>query len=193
MRTERDVARQIVESIKVKEEVLGTYRRVIAEIAGTMVNAYKKGKKVVWFGNGGSAADAQHLAGELLGKFYLKRKPLPSLSLTVNTSVLTAIGNDFGFETIFQKQVEAFVEKGDVVVGLSTSGASQNVILGLREAKRKGAVTVGLTGESGGKMKGLVDYLIAVPSTDTPRIQEAHITIGHVICSIVERELFGKK
>lgn len=193
MKYEEDIARQLVESMRLKEDLLEYSRDLISEIARVVVRAYKKGNKVVWFGNGGSAADAQHLAGELLGKFYLKREPLASMALNTNTSVLTALGNDFGFETIFQKQVRALVRRGDVVVGLSTSGTSPNVILALEEAKRKGAITVGLTGKSGGKMKGLVDYLIPVTSTDTPRIQEAHITIGHIICSIVEKELFGSK
>ncbi len=156
----------------------------------SVINAYKNGNKVIWFGNGGSAADAQHLACELVSKFYIERKALASIALTTNTSELTAISNDYGFNRVFARQVEALVNFGDVVIGITTSGNSTNVIEGLNEAKRCGAVTVGFTGTTGGKLKGNVDYLLTVPSEETPHIQEGHIMVGHIICYIVENELF---
>lgn len=164
----------------------------LVQVAEELIQAYKAGKKVLLFGNGGSAADAQHIAAELVGKYYLERKPLPAQALTVNTSSLTAIGNDYAFEQIFARQVEALGNSGDVAIGISTSGNSPNVIRGLQAGKRKRLITVGLTGEDGGTLKGEVDYCICVPSKDTPRIQEAHILIGHILCELVERSLFGQ-
>lgn len=185
------VSGYIEETISTQNEVLKTKSGEIARIVDVIVAAYRTGKKVVWFGNGGSAADAQHLACELVSKFCLERKALASMALTTNTSELTAIANDIDFEHIFARQVEALVNPGDVVIGISTSGNSPNVIEGLREAKRLGATTVALTGASGGKLKGNADYLLAVPSKVTPHIQESHIMIGHAICYLVEKELFG--
>jgi D-sedoheptulose 7-phosphate isomerase len=185
------VKKHIEDSIDVKRRLSETASKTIAQIAQEMVRAYRKGNKVVWFGNGGSAADAQHLSCELVGKFYLKRKALESLALTTNTSILTAVANDDDFKDVFARQVEASVRSGDVVVAISTSGTSPNVLRGIEQAKKQGAITVALTGETGSALKGKVDYLVAVPSAETPRIQESHITIGHIICYLVEKELFG--
>ncbi len=150
------------------------------------------GGKVLFCGNGGSAADSQHLAAELVGKFYLSREPLAAISLTVNTSSLTAVGNDFGYEEIFEKQMKGLGRAGDVAVGISTSGNSENVIRALDAAKTKGIVTVAFTGESGGKLADRVDYCLKIPSSDTARIQEGHITAGHIMCELVESALFAE-
>lgn len=181
----------IERSIQTKKVLQNTKVEIIAQIADLIVDAYRQGKKVVWFGNGGSAADAQHLACELVSRFYLERKALASIALTTNTSELTAIANDYNFDRIFARQVEALVNSGDVVIGITTSGNSQNVIEGIKEAKRLGAITVGFTGATGGKLKGYVEHILTIPSEETPHIQEAHIMIGHIICYLVEKELFG--
>ena len=186
------ISKHIEDSIHVEEQLRKTSLVLIAQIADEIVRAYQKGNKVVWFGNGGSAADAQHLSAELVGKFYLGRSPLESIALTTDTSILTAIANDHDFSEVFARQVEALVNQGDVAIGISTSGDSLNVIRGIEQAKRAGAVTVALTGATGGKLKASADYLLAVPSTDTPRIQESHLVIGHIICYLVEKELFGQ-
>ncbi|MCD6570648.1 MAG: D-sedoheptulose 7-phosphate isomerase [Deltaproteobacteria bacterium] len=159
----------------------------IEAAAEVMRNCISMGNKIMFAGNGGSAADAQHLAAELVNRFLLERKPLAGLALTTDTSVITSIGNDYSFDDIFLKQVLALGLKGDILFSVSTSGNSINIIKAIRVAKGMGITTVGMTGSSGGKMKALVDYLIPVPSTDTPRIQEAHILIGHIICEIIER------
>lgn len=187
---ENIILNYIERSIQTKSELSKTGIKVIDQIAKVIINAYKNGNKVIWFGNGGSAADAQHLACELVSEFYIERKALASIALTTNTSELTAISNDYGFNRVFARQVEALVNFGDVVIGITTSGNSTNVIEGLNEAKRCGAVTVGFTGTTGGKLKGNVDYLLTVPSEETPHIQEGHIMVGHIICYIVENELF---
>jgi D-sedoheptulose 7-phosphate isomerase len=187
------VKKHIEDCVDVKRQLARTNSKIIARIAEEMIRAYRRGNKLVWFGNGGSAADAQHLSCELTSKFYLKRKALESLALTTNTSVLTAIANDYDFDEIFARQVEAVVKPGDIVIGISTSGNSQNVIRGIEEAKRQGATTVALTGASGGKIKDNVDFLVAVPSAETPRIQESHIMIGHILCYLVEKGLFGEQ
>jgi D-sedoheptulose 7-phosphate isomerase len=163
----------------------------IVEIAKQMTKAFRQGKKVLLFGNGGSAADAEHIACELAGKFALFRDPLPAVALTTNTSSLTAIGNDFGYEEVFARQLRGLVAQGDVVIGLSTSGASPNVIRAIEEANRHGAVTVAFTGAKG-KLKETAQHVLSIPSTDTPRIQEAHMVAGHIICGLVERSLFEK-
>lgn len=163
---------------------------VISDIAIEIAEAFSRGNKVLLCGNGGSAADAQHIAAELAGKFYRDREPLPAIALTVNTSVLTAIANDYSYKEVFVRQVRAMVKGGDIVVGISTSGSSDNVILALEEAKKCGARTVAFTG-SGGKLKSVADLCLTVYSADTPRIQEAHITAGHIICYLVEEMLFG--
>jgi D-sedoheptulose 7-phosphate isomerase len=184
----------ISESIEVKRNFLASdAKRIVAEVAAKIVSAYKKGRKVIWFGNGGSAADAQHLSAELLGKFYLNRAAIPSISLTTNTSSLTAIANDYGYEVVFKRQVEAQVAKGDVVIGITTSGKSKNVIEGLKIAMKRGAVTVCLCGAYTSELEPVTNYLIEVPSKDTARIQETHIMIGHIICDLVESTLFAYK
>lgn len=184
---------RLQESARVKEEILDNIEtvKIIAKIAEVIIEAYRKGKKVILFGNGGSAADAQHIAAELVGKYYLERAPLPAIALTVNTSSLTAIGNDYSFAQVFAKQLEALGEAGDVAIGISTSGNSENVLEALKVAKKKELITIGFTGKKGGRLKDIVDYCLHIPSDDTPRIQEGHITVGHIICEIVERELFG--
>jgi D-sedoheptulose 7-phosphate isomerase len=163
---------------------------VIVKIAQLIIESYKKGKKVILFGNGGSAADAQHIAAELVGKYKMVRDPLFAMALTVNTSILTACANDFGYELVFAKQVRAIAEEGDVVIGISTSGTSPNVLEAIKAAKEIGAHTVGFTGEGGAELGKMVDICLAVPSKDTPRIQESHITAGHIICFLVERAIF---
>jgi D-sedoheptulose 7-phosphate isomerase len=177
------------ESIKVKEAIKNLAPQ-IRNVSEEIIKAYRNKKKVVLFGNGGSAADAQHIATEFVGKFYKNRESLPSLAFHTNTSLITATANDFGYDLIFERQVNAFVEKGDIVIGISTSGNSPNVIRGLERAKEKGAVTIGMTGIKKNKIEEIVDYCLKMPSTDTPRIQEGHITVGHIICYLVEEELF---
>lgn len=160
----------------------------IEKIAEALVAAYRKGNKMVLFGNGGSASDAQHLATELLGGFTNhNRKSLPALALTTDTSALTAIGNDYSFDDVFSRQVEAMVNPGDVVIAISTSGNSKNVLKGALAARARKATVVGFTGANGGKLKAECDICLCVPSTDTPRVQEAHITVGHIVCAIVEQ------
>ena len=185
---ENEIVSILDENIKVKER-LKDLAPLIRKISEDIIKAYKNKKKVVLFGNGGSAADAQHIAAEFVGKFYKDREPLPSLALHTNSSSVTAIANDYSYDLIFERQVNAFVKEGDIVIGLSTSGNSPNVVKGLERAKAKGAITVGMTGQKENKIEKLVDYCLKMPSTDTPRIQEAHTTIGHIICYLVEKEL----
>ncbi len=183
------ISQRIKDSIEVKYRLLG-HTEICAEVAERIIRAFKSGNKVLLFGNGGSAADAQHIAAELVGRFYLDRPPLPAQALTVNTSSLTAIGNDYTYDQIFSRQIEAFGQAGDVAIGISTSGDSRNVIEALRAAKRKDIITIGMTGESGGQLKAEVDYCICIPSGDTARIQEAHILVGHILSELVEQALF---
>lgn len=143
-------------------------------------------------GNGGSAADAQHIAAELVGRFKKERRCLPAIALTTDTSILTAVGNDYGFENIFSRQIEGLVNKGDIVIGISTSGNSHNILNGIETAKKLGAMTVGLTGKDGGRLKNICDLCLVVPSTDTARVQEAHITIGHIVCELVEEAIVSE-
>lgn len=182
------------------EKTLQTLERVSAsaeiaiqleQIAEACCAALRGGKKVIFAGNGGSAADAQHLAGELVGRFKFDRPGLAALALTTDTSVLTAIGNDYGYECLFARQLNAIGGAGDVFIALSTSGCSPNVLRGLEEGRRKGLVTVGLTGQAGGEMVSLCDYCIRVPSAETPKIQEGHLVIAHILCGLIERTLFG--
>lgn len=189
MDREADIIKQIGDSIDLKRHLQKEAKTLIA-IAEQVAQALGKGKKVLLFGNGGSAADAQHIACELEGKFYRDRNSLPAIALTTNTSSLTAIANDYGYETVFARQIRGLVSKGDVVIGISTSGSSPSVLLGIKEAKQCGAVTVAFTGQ-GGKLRDLADYVLSIPSKDTPRIQETHITAGHIICYLVEEALFG--
>jgi len=188
---EAKILKQIEESARLKE-CLREQAGKLMTIADQLTEAFRRGNKVLLCGNGGSAADAQHIASELAGKFYFDRDPLPAIALNTNTSSLTAIANDYSFEDVFARQVRGLVKKGDVVIGISTSGASKNVILALEEAKRRGAVTIAFAGQEG-PLNKLADYVLAVPSRDTPRIQETHITAGHIICCLVEEALFKKE
>lgn len=182
------VSQYIKKSIAVKEKILERDIELIYSIVHAITEALRKGNKVIWFGNGGSAADSQHLACEMVGKFYQQRKAYASIALTTNTSEITAISNDYGFECIFERQMEALVREGDVVIGITTGGNSPNVVRGFKKSRDLGAITVALAGKSGGKIQsdGNVDYLLIVPSEETPHIQEAHIMIGHIICYLVE-------
>lgn len=184
----------IEESISAKKQIItdGSLIEVTQQVADTIINCYKNGGKVLLCGNGGSAADAQHLAAELSGRFYFNRPPLEAEALHVNSSYVTAIANDFSYEDIYSRYVHGVGKKGDVIIGLSTSGNSENIVRAIKAAKEKQLVTVCMTGENGGKMKDLADFLINIPSTDTPRIQEAHITLGHAICELVESGLFSE-
>ena len=159
-------------------------------MAEVITTAFKNGKKVYLCGNGGSAADAQHLAAEFSGRFYKDRKALPAEALHCNTSYLTSVANDYGFEVVYSRMVEGIGQNGDVLIGLSTSGNSTNIINAFKAAKEKGIVTVALTGATGGQIKSFSDYLINIPSSDTPRIQESHIMIGHIICQLAEENYF---
>jgi D-sedoheptulose 7-phosphate isomerase len=187
----KEIESSLNESIKIRAEILSSSVERVAQIANILVEAFKAGHSLYLMGNGGSAADAQHISGELVGRFKKDRKPLPALALTTDTSVLTAIANDFGYDLCFERQVDAFVKEGDVVFGLSTSGNSANIINAVQSAKKKGAITIAFTGKGGGRLKDHVDVCLEIPSTDTARIQECHITIGHILCSIIEKELFG--
>ena len=172
-------------------EKLSGSKEIIKKIAETIIRCYKHNGKVILFGNGGSCSDSMHLATEFVSRYYFDRKSLPAIALTDNVS-LTAIGNDYSFEDVFAKQVEGFVKEGDVVVGISTSGNSKNVIKAIERAKELDGITVAFTGKSGGILKSKVDICLNVPSDDTPRIQEGYMLAGHIICELVEKELFGK-
>jgi len=181
-----EIRRQLTESARVKQAFSDALVARIAEFAQRSAAAIRRGGKLVFFGNGGSAADAQHLAAELVVRLRTERPILPALALTTNTSVLTAAGNDYGFERIFSRQVESLVGPHDVVVALSTSGNSPNIVNAIETGRARGAFLVALTGETGGSLAGKVDLLLDVPSRDPQRIQEAHITIGHIVCSLIE-------
>lgn len=185
---------QIEKSFQIKQAILSDTQltELIRIVSEKTIEVYKNGGKTLIAGNGGSAADAQHIAGEFVSKFYFDRPGLASIALTTDTSILTAIGNDYGYEKLFSRQIEANGVSGDLFIGISTSGNSKNVVEALKSCKEKGITTVGLTGMNGGQMDELCDYCIKVPSTETPRIQEAHILIGHIICAVVEESLFGK-
>lgn len=182
------------DSIKVKDEILNDENLInlIKKAALMIVQAYKNGNKTLLAGNGGSAADAQHIAGEFVSRFYFDRPGIASIALSTDTSILTAIGNDYGYENLFARQVQAQGNKGDVFIGISTSGNSKNILKALEICKEKEILSIGLSGASGGTMNELCDICIKVPSSCTPRIQESHILIGHILCAIVEEELFGK-
>ncbi|HTR22504.1 MAG TPA: D-sedoheptulose 7-phosphate isomerase [Terriglobales bacterium] len=192
---ERQVISSIQASIAVKELLLKSNEVItlVAKVSETLVTAFEKGNKVLLFGNGGSAADAQHIAAEFVGRFAFDRPALPALALNVNTSCVTAIGNDYGFDLVFSRQIEALGQPGDVAVGISTSGQSQNVIRAMSTARKIGLHTVGLTGCQGRGLKDAVEYCICAPSNETPRIQECHILIGHIISELVERTLFHEE
>ena len=177
------------ESIAVKEET-AKLAGEIEKSANLIIDAFKKGKKLLICGNGGSAADSQHFAAEMVGRYKKDRKGLPAIALTTDTSIITSVGNDYGFDAVFEKQVEALGEKGDILFAISTSGNSPNILKAIEKAKGKDMKTIGLSGKSGGKMKGLSDIDLIVPSANTPRIQESHITIIHIICELVEGGMF---
>ena len=174
-------------SIEVHERLISSCLPDLTTAADALVSAYRTGHKALFFGNGGSAADAQHLAAEFVGRYLHQRDPLPALALNANSSAVTAIGNDYGYDQVFARQLEALAVPGDVAVAISTSGNSPNVVEGVRSARRIGLFTIALTGASGGRLRDIVDVLIAVPSEETPRIQECHILIGHALCDTVEQ------
>jgi len=180
-------------SILVKQQLLddAVMQKTIETVINVIADAFAKGNKVLFCGNGGSAADAQHLAAEFSGRFYKNRKALPAEALHCNTSYLTAVANDYSYDVIYSRLVEGIGVSGDVLIGLTTSGNSPNIVNAFVTAREKNIVTIGFTGEGGGKLKALSDYLFNVPSTDTPRIQESHIMIGHIICELVEAKLFS--
>ena len=193
MNVEQCIADQIRASISTKQAILSDkgLMRNIAAAAQMIVDAYEQGKKTLLAGNGGSAADAQHIAGEFVSKFYFDRPGIASIALTTDTSIITAIGNDYGYDKLFSRQIQAQGSAGDVFIGISTSGNSANLVEALRRCGQKGIKTIGLTGFTGGEMDSMCDLCIKVPSGETPRIQESHILIGHIICCIVEEKLFG--
>jgi D-sedoheptulose 7-phosphate isomerase len=184
---------QLAESCRVKQRISRAHLARLAQLAHLTLGALSDGHRVYLFGNGGSAADAQHIAAELQGRLRRARPSLPALALTTNSSVLTAVGNDYSFADIFARQVEGLVQRDDVVVGITTSGTSSNVLRGLRAARRRGAHTAALTGAHTRAIKPLTDLLIDVPSRDTQRIQEAHSVLGHIYCDLVERHLFASR
>jgi D-sedoheptulose 7-phosphate isomerase len=180
-------------SIDTKEKILHdeVLLSTIQKVVDIITHAFKQGNRVYFCGNGGSAADAQHLAAEFSGRFYTDRKALPAEALHCNTSYLTAVANDYGYDVVYSRMIDGIGEKGDVLIGLSTSGNSGNIINAFDVSRRKGITTIAFTGATGGKMKGMSDYLINIPSNDTPRIQESHITVGHIICQLVEERYFN--
>ena len=184
----------IKSSIDTKQQVLENelLLQTINSCIHKIVIAFKNGNKVLFCGNGGSAADAQHLAAEFSGRFYIDRKALPAEALHCNTSYLTAVANDYSFDVIYSRLIDGIGQHGDILIGLSTSGNSKNIIKAFETAKEKGMVTIGFTGMSGGQLKSVSDYLINVPSADTPRIQETHILIGHIICQLVEEKMYSQ-
>ena len=189
IRSRISASAELKTSLLTNQHILDT----LTKLKDAVVNAYRHDHKVLWCGNGGSAADAQHLAAELSGRFYYDRPPLNSDALHVNTSYMTAVANDYSYDLVYSRLTQAMGRKGDILIGLSTSGNSGNVINALVKAKEVGMLTVGFTGETGGKMKPHCDFLINIPSTDTPRIQECHMLLGHTLCEMVEMELFPKK
>ncbi|KYH34468.1 phosphoheptose isomerase [Clostridium tepidiprofundi DSM 19306] len=186
------IKNQVRNSYMIKQGIYNDDRIIslIENIALKAIDVYKNGNKILIAGNGGSAADAQHLAGEIVSKFYFDRPALPAIAVTTDTSIITSIGNDYGYDRLFERQIQANGVKGDMFIGISTSGNSENILRAFMECKRMGIITVGFTGETGGKMESLCDYCIKVPSNETPRIQEAHIMIGHILCGIIEKEIF---
>lgn len=177
----------LLESIQVKEDLLRTRIDNIIDIANLIIESLKKNGKVILFGNGGSASDSQHIAAELVGRFKKDRTALAAIALTTNTSILTSLANDYGYEIVFSRQIEALGQKNDIAIGISTSGKAKNVAAGIKQAKKMGIKTVALTGGDGGELIKLADVSLMVPSCVTARIQEAHITIGHIVCEIAEQ------
>ena len=182
----------IAHSIETKQAILNdeVLLKTIEKITRLITQAFQNGNKVLFCGNGGSAADAQHLAAEFSGRFYTDRNPLPSDALHCNTSYLTAVANDYGYDVVYSRMIKGIGRKGDVLIGLSTSGNSINIINAFAQAKELGMATIAFTGSTGGKMYGTTDYIVNVPSNDTPRIQESHIMLGHIVCQLVEENLF---
>jgi D-sedoheptulose 7-phosphate isomerase len=187
---EQKIKQLIGDSITVKTAMLDKNTAAIKTIAEQIIKCYRNKNKVVIFGNGGSAADAQHFAGEMACRFEKERPGLPCIAFTTDTSIMTAIGNDYSFDRIFSRQVESIVNPGDIVIGISTSGNSKNVIEGLIQAKKQNAVTIGFTNETGGKMKQYCDYCLCIPSKITARVQEGHGIVIHILCSLIEQEVF---
>jgi D-sedoheptulose 7-phosphate isomerase len=189
-----DKIKTIIEaSIEVKQRILADSELLgkIDTVADLIVRAFKNGNRVYFCGNGGSAADAQHLAAEFSGRFYTDRKALPAEALHCNTSYLTAVANDYGYDQVYSRMIDGIGQKGDILAGISTSGNSANILRAFEVAREKGLVTVAMTGMTGGQMKGAADHLLNMPSSDTPRIQESHILVGHIICQLVEERYFG--
>lgn len=186
-----ETTRQLRAHREVIEAIERDLAAPVAAVAELLIEAFRAGKKLLVMGNGGSAADAQHFVAEMVGRFKLERRGLPAVALTTDSSILTALGNDYGFDLIFRRQVEALAAPGDVVVGISTSGSSKNVAAALLLARELGCRTVGLLGRDGGTIRELADFALTVPSNDTPRIQEGHITIIHILCDLVEKGLFA--
>jgi D-sedoheptulose 7-phosphate isomerase len=184
---------QLAEHMAVMQLIEDALAGKVSEMAEMIIKSLASGKKLLIMGNGGSAADAQHFAAEIIGRFKLERPALPAVALTTDTSILTAIGNDYGFDAVFIRQVEGLATSGDVVIGISTSGNSPNVLAALVKAKELGCETIALLGRDGGAIKDAVDLPVVIPSQDTPRIQEGHITIIHIVCDLVERRLFGNQ
>jgi D-sedoheptulose 7-phosphate isomerase len=189
---EEIIRKAFQESTQLKDQFLKDNLGQIVNVVNVITASLKKGNKILLFGNGGSAADAQHLAAEFVNRFTIERPPLPAIALTTDTSIITSIGNDYDFAQIFAKQIRAIGQPGDVAIGMSTSGVSPNVLRGLEIAKKMGLATIGLTGRDGGQVAQMVDYCLNVPSSSVPRIQEVHITVGHVICQLVDYKLFQK-
>ncbi len=189
-----DIKKLIADSIATKQLVLEDHELLAAieNTANACIEAFKNDKKVLFCGNGGSAADAQHISAELSGRFYTDRPPLYSEALHVNSSYMTAVANDYSYDVVYSRMVEACGRKGDVLIGITTSGNSKNIIAAMEMARKQGMITIGMTGKSGGKMNDCCDIMLRVPSTDTPRIQESHILIGHIICQLIEETIFPK-
>jgi D-sedoheptulose 7-phosphate isomerase len=186
-----DIEIQLQESIDTKKALLSTNLDIIRNIADVLVRTFKNNHRLYLIGNGGSAADAQHIAGELIGRFKANRRPLPAVALTTDTAVITALANDYGYESCFARQIEALANPGDVILAFSTSGNSKGILKAVQVARDRGAIAIGFTGKDGGLLKDNVDICLKIPSDNTPRIQECHITVGHILCSIVEKEFFG--
>lgn len=188
---QKEIQKQLKQHVEVMVAIERDLSAGIRELVELLISAYRDGKKLLVMGNGGSAADAQHLAAEIVGRFKMERRALPALALTTDTSILSAVGNDYGFDAVFSRQVEALADAGDVVIGISTSGNSPNVQKALEAAIAKGCRTVALLGKDGGTIKSVAGLSLIVPSSDTPRIQEGHITIIHIVCDLLERGLFA--
>lgn len=188
--TDEIIEKMLKGNIQLKQNILNSHeiKHSIKSIINVIINAYKNGKKVIAFGNGGSACDALHLAGELVGRYKANRKPLRAIALPADPAVLTCIGNDYGYENIFARQVEAHAEKGDIAIGYSTSGTSKNIIAGLKKAKELGAITIGMSGNKGGDLPSVCDYLFLAPTEKTAHMQEVHLAFTHILCEVLDLE-----